>query len=80
MSEKLGHVYFADERRPAFIETGRDSGSDYKEATAKLIDSQAREIIGRQYAKALKILSKKKPVLMEGARLLLEKKRSKETI
>ena len=54
---------------------GREAGSEYSQATAELIDSEVREIIARQYDKAVSILRKRKPVLTQGARLLLEKEK-----
>jgi cell division protease FtsH len=75
MSEKLGQVYFARERKPLFLEAGPYGSNEYSEATAELIDQEVRHIISQQYAKAQEILKDKKEVLLKGAELLLEKEK-----
>jgi cell division protease FtsH len=75
MSEKLGQVYFARERKPLFLDTGLQGSTEYSESTAELIDQEVRSIINEQYAKALEILKDKKGVLLKGAELLLEREK-----
>ena len=76
MSEKVGQVYFAREKRAQFLEVpGMEGRGEYSEATAQLIDNEVREIISTQYAKALDILKEKKDTLIKGAELLLEKEK-----
>jgi cell division protease FtsH len=76
MSAKVGQVYFAREKRSAFMELpGFQSTGEYSEATAEVIDGEVREIITTQYAKASEILQEKKQILKKGADLLLEKEK-----
>jgi cell division protease FtsH len=75
MSEKLGQVYFARDRKPLFLEAGPLGSTEYSESTAELIDQEVRHIISQQYAKAQEILKDKKEVLLKGAELLLEKEK-----
>ncbi len=75
MSEKVGQVYFARENRARFLNMGPEGAVEYSEATAEIIDSEVRDIISTQYAKALEILGGKKDVLKKGAALLLEKEK-----
>jgi cell division protease FtsH len=75
MSEKVGQVYFARERKSLFLDTGPQSSTEYSESTAELIDQEVKSIISEQYAKAQEILRDKKEVLLKGAALLLEKEK-----
>jgi cell division protease FtsH len=75
MSSKVGQVYFAREKRAPFLNLGLEGAVEYSEATAEVIDSEVREIINEQYARALKILREKKDVLDRGAKILLEKEK-----
>jgi cell division protease FtsH len=76
MSSKLGQVYFAREKRAAFLSAGILEGAvEYSESTAELIDNEVREIVGEQYSKALEILRQKRDILDKGAKLLLEKEK-----
>jgi cell division protease FtsH len=75
MSDRVGQVYCAPERRAQFLDAGPGARGEYSEATAELIDQEVREIIGAQYERALGILSGQKKVLERGARLLLEKEK-----
>jgi cell division protease FtsH len=75
MSSKVGQVYFAREKRAPFLNLGLEGAVEYSEATAEVIDSEVREIISEQYARALQILREKKDVLDKGARILLEKEK-----
>ena len=75
MSDKLGHVYMAPDKRAPFMENPFQAKSDYSEATARLIDDEVRAIIEGQYKVALDILKGKTEVLSKGALLLLEKEK-----
>jgi len=73
MSDNLGKVYLAREKRSQFIESGLEPVGEYSEATSEMIDTEIRNIISGQYEVALKILREKTGVLDKGAGLLLEK-------
>jgi len=75
MSEALGQVYLARDKRPQFLDIGLGEGGDYSPATAEAIDREVREIIGREYGRAKDILAGKKAVLMKGAQRLLEQEK-----
>ena len=75
MSQKLGQVYFANDRRPQFLGVMPEGRTDYSEATAETIDEEVREIIGAQYQVAREILERRRPVLEKAAALLLEKEK-----
>jgi cell division protease FtsH len=75
MSDRLGQVYFARERRQQFLDMGLQETGDYSNATAEAIDEEIRAIISTEYAKALEILRSKKDILQKGAELLLEKEK-----
>ncbi|OGP62674.1 MAG: cell division protein FtsH, partial [Deltaproteobacteria bacterium RBG_13_49_15] len=75
MSETMGQVYFASEKRIRFLNMGSEGPPEYSESTAELIDSEIKEIIRTQYEKALGILNDKREILDKGAALLLEKEK-----
>ncbi|HEX7534777.1 MAG TPA: cell division protein FtsH, partial [Syntrophales bacterium] len=75
MSDKLGQVYFAREKRQQFLDMGLQETGDYSNATAEAIDEEIKTIISTEYAKALEILISKKEILQKGAELLLEKEK-----
>jgi len=76
MSKRLGQVYFAEERRPYFLDTAPPpTRGDYSEATAQMIDQEIKEIIDEQYQRAKEILMGKKEPLGKGAKLLLEREK-----
>ncbi|MGD9238475.1 MAG: ATP-dependent zinc metalloprotease FtsH [Desulfobacterales bacterium] len=79
MSPKVGQVYFAREKRNQFLNIPMEGAVDYSEATAELIDSEVREIVNQQYARALETLQQKREVLDKGAGLLLEKEKIEGT-
>ena len=79
MSSKVGQVYFAREKRNQFLNIPMEGAVDYSEATAELIDSEVRDIVNQQYAKAQEILQQKREVLDKGAKLLLEKEKIEGT-
>jgi cell division protease FtsH len=73
MSEKLGQVYFAREPRSKFINVMPEGPEKYSEATAELIDREVRDIISTRYDAAIDILKKKRKILDEAAKILLDK-------
>ncbi|RLB97059.1 MAG: cell division protein FtsH, partial [Deltaproteobacteria bacterium] len=75
MSQKLGQVYLAKDRRFQFLGVMPESRPDYSEATAETIDEEVRQIIGTQYQVAREILERRRPVLESAAALLLEKEK-----
>ena len=75
MSDRLGQVYFAREKREQFLDIGLQAAGDYSNATAEAIDEEVKKIISTEYAKALDILKSKKDILQKGAELLLEKEK-----
>jgi len=75
MSDRLGQVYFAREKRQQFLDIGLQETGDYSNATAEAIDEEIKTIISTEYAKALEILKSKKDILQKGAELLLEKEK-----
>ena len=72
MSDKLGHIYFEKERQSQFADMGLPSKREYSEETAEVIDREVKAILDRQYEVAIEILTKNKPVLEEGAALVLK--------
>jgi cell division protease FtsH len=75
MSEKVGQVYFAREKRNQFLNIPAEGAAEYSQTTAELIDSEVRQIIGDQYSRALGILREKREILDSGSRILLEKEK-----
>lgn len=75
MSEKVGQVYFAREKRSRVLDMGFEGAAEYSEATAELIDGEVRAIISKQYTEVKDILTRRKDVLEKGAKLLLEKEK-----
>jgi len=74
MEEKLGHVAYEAER-PLFlgIPDSMRRGREFSEETAREIDRAVREIVDRAFGKAAAILTRSRPVLEQGAQLLLER-------
>jgi cell division protease FtsH len=75
MSDKVGHVYFAREKRSPFLDTYMNTGGDYSESIAELIDQEVKDIIAKQYVKAQEILKEKRGLLDRAAKVLLEKEK-----
>jgi cell division protease FtsH len=77
MSDSLGQVYLAHDRRSQFMDMGMgmDNRGDYSESTAQAIDSEIQQIISSQYKVALGILKERRDTLVKGAQLLLEKEK-----
>jgi cell division protease FtsH len=72
MSRHLGQVYFAHKKQSQFLNPVLDSGGDYSEMTAHLIDKEIRKIIDEQYERALGILKSTRDILDRTAETLLE--------
>jgi len=75
MSEKVGQVYFARDRRSLFMSPPMDEGMDYSQSTAELIDEEVRRILSEQYEKALGILRTRREVLDRLAKVLQEREK-----
>ena len=73
MSEKIGQVYFAREKKSKFLDIVPEGAMEYSEDTAKLIDQEVQEIITTQYGRAKEILVNNEEVLQKAFKLLLEK-------
>jgi cell division protease FtsH len=72
MSRQLGQVYFSRNKQSPFLNANLDSGGDYSEMTAHLIDQEIRQIIDEQYERVLGILRSRRGILDEAAEKLLE--------
>jgi len=75
MSDQLGQVYLAREKRPQFLDVGLREGGDYSEATAQEIDREIQSLIAAEYGRAMEILTARKEILIRGARILLDKEK-----
>jgi cell division protease FtsH len=75
MSDSLGQVYLAHDRRSQLMDLGMENRGDYSEATAQAIDSEIQRIISSQYRVAMGILKARKDTLVKGAGLLLAKEK-----
>ena len=75
MSDSLGQVYLAHDRRSQFMDLGMENRGDYSESTAQAIDSEIQQIISSQYKVALDILKDRRDTLVKGAQLLLDKEK-----
>jgi len=74
MSEVIGTVTLDPPAPSMFLEqTGPREPGDYSEETAREVDCEVRRVIDVQRNRAMEYLTKLKSVLIEGARLLLEK-------
>lgn len=73
MSDVLGTVALEKEPQPAFLPTReRTFGAQYSEETAREIDQEVRRFIEGQTPRVKELLTKLKPVLLEGAQQLLD--------
>jgi cell division protease FtsH len=73
MSDRLGLVTYERERRPMFLPENFSSGKSYGEERAAQIDEEISRIIGEAHTRVREILSARRKVLDDLARLLLEK-------
>ena len=72
MSEKLGQVYYASKKQPQFLSVMPDSGGQYSENTANLLDEEVKHIIDSQYEVATRILKSHRELLDAWAKRLLQ--------
>ena len=72
MSERLGKVYFAHKSKGQFLNPNQDSGGEYSETTANIIDEEVKQIIDEQYKTAIKILKHHRHLLESSAVTLIE--------
>ncbi len=75
MSDSLGQVYLAHDRRSQFMDLGMENRGDYSESTAQAIDREIQQIVSSQYKVALSILKDRRDTLVKGAQLLLDKEK-----
>jgi len=73
MSEKLGLVTYAKERRPLFLDTGFSPAKEYSDETAREIDAEVSRLIAESHDRVRKILKEKGQQLEKIAQTLLEK-------
>jgi cell division protease FtsH len=72
MSGNLGQVYFAHKKQGQFLNPTQEGSGDYSAMTAHLIDKEIRQIIDKQYERALEILRSKRTILNRTAESLIE--------
>ena len=73
MSEKLGAVALDQAPQPAFLQSKEFSSSaSYSEQTAREIDEEVRQLIDAQQTRVRNLLMMMKPMLLEGAKKLLD--------
>ena len=72
MENVLGHVTYENEP-VGFLGAQGISTRLYSETTSREIDTAVKALVGASYTTAVEILEKNKPLLMEGAQLLLAK-------
>ena len=72
MSSNLGQVYFAHKKQGQFLNPTQEGSGDYSAMTAHLIDKEIRQIIDKQYERALEILRSKRTILNRTAESLIE--------
>ncbi len=73
MSESLGLVSYERPRRPMFPPDGFSSGKQYSEAKAAQIDEEVSRIMEEAHQRVRRILSERRTVLDDLARLLSQK-------
>lgn len=73
MSNEIGLVALEGARQPVFLPVPMPTAKEYSEETARLIDSEVKEILTQAHGKVSEILAAHRPVLEELAQLLLKK-------
>lgn len=75
MSDKLGHMTFEHDRKPLFLDLGRQGfgEKDYSEETAREIDNEVHGIIEQAYTRVKTLLTEKREILITVAKVLLER-------
>jgi cell division protease FtsH len=73
MSDRLGLVSLEGPRTPLFLPVPMPSTKEYSDDTARIIDSEVKQMLCEAHEKVGEILSTHRPALEELAQLLLEK-------
>ena len=73
MSDVLGLVSYERQRQPTFLPDNFSSGKNYSEAKASQIDEEVARFLEESHRRVRKILSERRTVLDDLARLLSEK-------
>ena len=73
MSDRLGLVSYERPRQPMFLPDSFSSGKNYSEAKAAQIDEEVARFVEEAHQRVRKILSERRTVLDELARLLSQK-------
>lgn len=73
MDEKLGPLTYGEEGGGAFMGRELTRHKSYSDETARMIDTQVKEILTKCYQRACALLEKHRPALEYLAKLLLEK-------
>jgi len=73
MSDRLGLVSYERPRQPMFLPESFSSGKNYSEAKAAQIDEEVSRFVGEVHQRVRKILSERRTVLDQLARLLSQK-------
>jgi cell division protease FtsH len=72
MSEALGPLTYGKKEEAIFLGKEFNRHQDYSEATALKIDSEIKRIVSEQYERAARILTERRPVLVQVSEALLE--------
>jgi cell division protease FtsH len=72
MSETLGPLTYGKKEEAIFLGKEFNRHQDYSEATALKIDSEVKRIVSEQHDRAARILTERRPVLVQVAEALLE--------
>jgi cell division protease FtsH len=73
MSDKLGLVSYAKERRPLFLDTGISPSKEYSEETSQEIDAEVYRLVEESHQRVKTILMEKRDQLEIVSQTLLEK-------
>jgi cell division protease FtsH len=72
MSEKLGLVTYAKEKRPFFYDTGMTPSKEYSDETARDIDAEVSLLVEKAHERVRKMLTKRREQLEIVSQKLLE--------
>ena len=72
MSEKLGLVTYAKEKRPLFYDTGMTPSKEYSDETARDIDAEVSLLVEKAHERVRKMLTKRREQLEIVSQKLLE--------
>jgi len=73
MSERLGLVALEGQRTPLFLPVPTQSGREYSEETARIVDEEIKKLLAEAHAKVRETLTAHRHALEELAKLLLSK-------